>query len=53
MATLFWAWLASGVVGSLLAGLTAGFTGLLLGDGWQVRTLLQTTVMSVVVCRTC
>jgi cation transporter-like permease len=43
------AWLATGLVGSLLAGLTAGFTGLLVGDGWLVRTLLQAAVMSVVV----
>ena len=33
----------------MLAGLTAGFTGLLVGDGWLVRTLLQAAVMSVVV----
>jgi hypothetical protein len=48
-ATLLLAWLATGLVGSLLAGLTAGFTGLLVGDGWLVRTLLQAAVMSVVV----
>ena len=48
-ATLLLAWLVTGLVGSLLAGLTAGFTGLLVGDGWLVRTLLQAAVMSVVV----
>jgi hypothetical protein len=48
VATLLLAWLATGLVGSLLAGLTAGFTGLLLGDGWLVRTLLQAAVMSLV-----
>jgi hypothetical protein len=48
VATLFLAWLATGLVGSLLAGLTAGFSGLLLGDGWLVRTLLQAAVMSLV-----
>jgi hypothetical protein len=49
VATLLLAWLAAGLVGSLLALLTAGPTGLLLGDGWLVRTLLQAAVMSVVV----
>jgi hypothetical protein len=49
VATLVLAWLATGLVGSLLAGVTAGFTGLLLGDGWLVRTLLQAAVMSLVV----
>jgi hypothetical protein len=49
VATLLLAWLATGLVGSLLAGLTAGFTGLLIGDGWVVRTLLQAAVMSLVV----
>jgi hypothetical protein len=49
VATLLLAWLATGLVGSMLAGLTAGFTGLLLGDGWLVRTLLQAAVMSLVV----
>ena len=49
VATLFWAWLATGLVGSLLAWLTAGFTGLLLGDSWLVRTLLQAAVLSLVV----
>lgn len=49
VATLLLAWLASGLVGSLLASLAAGPTGLLLGDGWLVRTLLQAAVMSVVV----
>jgi hypothetical protein len=49
VATLLLAWLASGLVGSLLALLAAGPTGLLLGDGWLVRTLLQAAVMSVVV----
>jgi hypothetical protein len=49
VATLFLAWLATGLVGSLLVGLTAGFTGLLFGDGWLVRMLLQAAVMSLVV----
>jgi hypothetical protein len=49
VATLLLAWLATGLVGSLLVGLTAGFTGLLIGDGWLVRTLLQAAVMSLVV----
>jgi hypothetical protein len=49
VATLFLAWLATGLVGSLLVGLTAGFSGLLLGDGWLVRMLLQAAVMSLVV----
>ena len=49
VATLFLAWLATGLVGSLLVGLTAGFTGLLFGDGWLVRTLLQAAVLSLVV----
>ena len=49
VATLVLAWLATGLVGSLLAGLTAGVTGLLIGDGWLVRTLLQAAVMSLVV----
>jgi hypothetical protein len=49
VATLLLAWLASGLVGSLLALLAAGPTGLLLGDGWLVQTLLQAAVMSVVV----
>ena len=49
VATLFLAWLATGLVGSLLVGLTAGFTGLLIGDGWLVRTLLQAAVLSLVV----
>ena len=48
VATLFLAWLATGLVGALLAGLTAGPSGLLLGDGWLVRTLLQTALMSLV-----
>jgi hypothetical protein len=48
VATLLLAWLATGLVGSLLALLTAGPTGLLLGDGWLVRTLLQAAVMSLV-----
>ena len=48
VATLFLAWLATGLVGALLAGVTAGFTGLLIGDGWLVRTLLQAAVMSLV-----
>jgi hypothetical protein len=48
VATLLLAWLATGLVGSLLAGLTAGFTGLLIGDGWLVQTLLQAAVMSLV-----
>jgi hypothetical protein len=48
VATLLVAWLATGLVGSLLAGLTAGITGLLVGDGWLVRTLLQAAVMSLV-----
>jgi hypothetical protein len=42
-------WLATGLVGSLLAGLTAGVTGLLIGDGWLVRTLLQAAVLSLLV----
>jgi hypothetical protein len=49
VATLVLAWLATGLVGSLLAGVTAGPSGLLLGDGWLVRTLLQAAVMSLVV----
>jgi hypothetical protein len=49
VATLFLAWLATGLVGSLLVGLTAGFTGLLFGDGWLVRMLLQAAVLSLVV----
>jgi hypothetical protein len=49
VATLLLAWLATGLVGSLLAGLTAGFSGLLIGDGWLVRTLLQAAVLSLVV----
>jgi hypothetical protein len=49
VATLLLAWLATGLVGSLLAGLTAGFTGLLIGDGWLVRTLLQAAVLSLLV----
>jgi hypothetical protein len=49
VATLLLAWLVTGLVGSLLAGLTAGFTGLLIGDGWLVRTVLQAAVMSLVV----
>jgi hypothetical protein len=48
VATLLLAWLATGLVGSLLALLTAGPTGLLLGDGWLLRTLLQAAVMSLV-----
>jgi hypothetical protein len=48
VATLLLAWLATGLVGSLVVGVTAGFTGLLLGDGWLVRTLLQAAVMSLV-----
>jgi hypothetical protein len=47
-ATLLLAWLVTGLVGSLVVGVTAGFTGLLLGDGWLVRTLLQAAVMSLV-----
>jgi hypothetical protein len=49
VATLSLAWLATGLVGSLLAGLTAGPTGLLLGDGWLVQRLLQAAVLSLVV----
>jgi hypothetical protein len=49
VATLLLAWLATGLVGSLMAGLTAGLTGLLIGDGWLVRTLVQAAVMSLVV----
>ena len=49
VATLLLAWLATGLVGSLLAGLTAGVTGLLIGDGWLVRTLLQAAVLSLLV----
>jgi hypothetical protein len=49
VATLLLAWLATGLAGSLLALLTAGPTGLFLGDSWLVRTLLQAAVMSVVV----
>ena len=48
MATLFLAWLATGLVGSLITGVTAGVTGLLIGDGWLVRTLLQAAVLSLV-----
>jgi hypothetical protein len=48
VATLLLAWLATGLVGTLLAGVTAGVTGLLIGDGWLVRTLLQAAVMSLV-----
>jgi hypothetical protein len=47
VATLLLAWLVTGLVGSLV-GVTAGFTGLLLGDGWLVRTMLQAAVMSLV-----
>jgi hypothetical protein len=32
-----------------VVGVTAGLTGLLLGDDWLVRTLLQAAVMSLVV----
>jgi hypothetical protein len=49
VATLLLGWLATGLVGSLLAGLTAGVTGLLIGDGWLVRTLLQAAVLSLLV----
>jgi hypothetical protein len=48
MATLFLAWLATGLVGALITGLTAGVAGLLIGDGWLVRTLLQAAVLSLV-----
>ena len=48
VATLFLAWLVTGLVGSLITGVTAGFTGLLVGDGWLVRTLLQAAVLSLV-----
>jgi hypothetical protein len=49
VATLLLGWLATGLVGSLLAGLTAGVGGLLIGDGWLVRTLLQAAVLSLLV----
>jgi hypothetical protein len=48
VATLFLAWLATGLVGSLITGVAAGFTGLLIADGWLVRTLLQAAVLSLV-----
>jgi hypothetical protein len=48
VATLLLAWLATGLVGSVLAGVTAGFSGLLIGDGWLIRTLLQSAVLSLV-----
>jgi hypothetical protein len=48
VATLFLAWLATGLVGALITGVTAGVTGLLLGDGWLVRKLLQAAVLSLV-----
>jgi hypothetical protein len=49
VATLLLGWLATGLVGSLLAGLRAGVSGLLIGDGWLVRTLLQAAVLSLLV----
>jgi hypothetical protein len=47
-APLLLVWLATGLVDSLLAELTAGLTGPLIGGGWLVWTLLQAAVMSVV-----
>jgi hypothetical protein len=47
-ATLFQASLAAALVGGFLAGWTAELTGLLVGDAWLIRTLLQATVLSLV-----
>jgi hypothetical protein len=48
-ATLFQALLATALVGSFLTAFTAELTGLLVGDAWLVRTLLQAAVVSLVV----
>jgi hypothetical protein len=48
-ATLFQALLATALVGSFLTAFTAELTGLLVGDGWLVRTVLQAVVVSLVV----
>jgi hypothetical protein len=47
-ATLLQALLATALVGSFLTAFTAELTGLLVGDDWLVRTVLQAVVVSLV-----
>jgi MFS family permease len=47
-ATLFQALLATALVGGFLTAFTAELTGLLVGDDWLIRTLLQAAALSLV-----